>query len=141
MGIIWTSSGEDLGVILGSFGRHLGIIWGSFRVHLGPFGDHLGIIWGSSGTIWGSSGDHLVIFWGAFGSKKRKWWTKRVGIGPNLEILIRVDAPRSRDLENRGFGQQFFIFPSKKRPGPDQIFWTSFFSGPDRTGIDRNNAD
>ena len=43
-------------------------------------------------------------------AKKSVLGTKWVGIGRNQEISIRIDAPRSGDLENRGFGQSFGFF-------------------------------
>ena len=105
MGSIRDQLGHHLDVIWGSFGGHIGIMWTSSGDHLGPFEDHLGPFGDHLGVIWASSGDNLGTV-----------WVKRVGIGPNLEILIRVDAPRSRDLEHRGFGQQFRFFFNEKFP-------------------------
>ena len=71
---------------------------------------------GSRGLILSKNNDFfkkLSIYatvWESSMGKKVKCLMKWVRIAPNLEILIRVDAPRSRDLENRGFGQQFPIF-------------------------------
>ena len=42
--------------------------------------------------------------------KKRDFGRKWVGIGRNQEISMPIDAPRSGDLENRGFGQTFIQF-------------------------------
>ena len=46
-------------------------------------------------------------------AQKRTFGTKWVGIASNLDFFIRIDAPRSRDLENRGFGKQIMIFHGK----------------------------
>ena len=46
----------------------------------------------------------LGTFWESKIGKKVKCLMKWVRIAPNLEILIRIDAPRSRDLKNAGFG-------------------------------------
>ena len=40
-------------------------------------------------------------------AKKSVFGTKLVGTGRNQEISMPIDAPRSGDLENRGFGQNF----------------------------------
>ena len=39
--------------------------------------------------------------------KKVKCLMKWVRIAPNLEILIRIDAPQVWDLKNASFGQYF----------------------------------
>ena len=49
-------------------------------------------------------------FWTSKMGKKVKCLKKWVRIAPNLEFLIRIDAPGSRDLKNAGFGQYFPIF-------------------------------
>ena len=45
--------------------------------------------------------------------KKSVFGTKWVGIGRNQEISMQIDAPRSGDLENRGFGKTNPKFPMK----------------------------
>ena len=39
-------------------------------------------------------------------------------LGPRVEILIPIDAARSRDLENQGFGQQIVFFQGKSGFSP-----------------------
>ena len=45
------------------------------------------------------------MLWGLTDSQKQVFVTKWVGKARNREILIPIDAARSGDLENRGFGK------------------------------------
>ena len=65
-----------------------------------------------------------MIFISFLGEGKRTWWTKRVGIAPNLDFVIRIDAPRSRGPRKSRFWQTNPIF---LRGGQDFSFFG--FSG------------
>ena len=59
--------------------------------------------------------------------EKVKCLVKWVRIAPNLEILIRIDAPGSRDLKNAGFGQLFPILGVQKNWSKFHFFFFGYF--------------
>ena len=66
-------------------------------------------------------------FWESKMGEKVKCLMKWVRIAPNLEILIRIDAPGSRDLKNAGFGQLSPILGGQKIWSKIYFFFFGYF--------------